>query len=597
MAGHYVWLYLDMFKHSTNHQGDIFKNLSGQLSGRKQKMLDSAHEWHNVFYNEVVSQIDESRYSVLYHDRMGRPNASVRVLIGMMIIKEGQGWSDEQLFDESRFNLRVMRALGFCNIDDDTPSESTYYEFRRLLGEYTKRQDHDLLKETFTEITIQQAATYGVSGKKIRLDSKLINSNIARSNRLHMIVEAVRKYVRELNLDNLRDNIDTQWHELLDRLQNKSTSNITYSLTAQEKGDMLVTMGALIQLLLDLPEENNSKYYKLLERVYDEQYEKIGDDDKGSNESEIELPKSPLKKELLENQGIVVPKAPKDIPSSSVQSVHDPEAAYRTKGQGVNKQTVAGFHANITESCDPDEAVHLILDVDVVPANVSEDVFLIPSVEASQKIIEQTHDNDDANGIKEAITDGGYDSIENREKMLEDDYPIWSMAKMKGGRRMFQIEYNDAGNLEVFDIKSGDQLEVHYSPRAQKYVIQLVGGGKRYMTTVQIENYIKRQQIEDQATEESYNLRATVESTIHQTFHRLKKNNKMVYRGMIKCQWYVLSRAFWVNIVRITDGKQKSLRKTAIYLLLNILHSLRSLILQSTIKSTTSFCLCIYCVK
>jgi hypothetical protein len=71
------------------------------------------------------------------------------------------------------------------------------------------------------------------------------------------------------------------------------------------------------------------------------------------------------------------------------------------------------------------------------------------------------------------------------------------------------------------------------------------------MRLEQIENYINRQEIESNSNQESYNLRANVESTINQTFHRLKKNNKMVYRGQTKCLWYVITRALWVNMIRI----------------------------------------------
>ncbi len=60
-----------------------------------------------------------------------------------------------------------------------------------------------------------------------------------------------------------------------------------------------------------------------------------------------------------------------------MQSVHDPKATYRTKGQGENKQNVSGYHANITESCTPDDPVNLIIDVNVETANAGEDTFLI----------------------------------------------------------------------------------------------------------------------------------------------------------------------------------------------------------------------------
>jgi len=540
-----------MFKHSTNKQGDLFLNIAGQLSSSKQKMLNSPVSWHNIFYNEVVGCIDESLYCVLYHKSMGRPNASVRVLIGMMILKEGQGWSDEQLFEECRFNIKVMRALGLFNIDEDVPVESTYYEFRKLLGDYHKEHQRDLVKETFIKITTQQVAMHGVSGKKIRLDSKLINSNIAKCNRLHLIVEGVRKYIRGMDLSELTKQMEAPLYELLEDLQIKSTANITYPLNGKQKKTMLVTMGHIIRILLDHGKGRKGEYYKLLERLYEEQYEQK------SNKSEDD-------DSTGGNIG-VLPKISKDIPSSSLQSIHDPDAAYRTKAEGSNKQTVAGYHSNVTESCDPQEEVHLILDVEVVAANVSEDAFLIDTVDTCQKMIEQAHRGEQS--LEEVITDGGYDSIANREEMLKEDRPTWSVAKMKGGKRVYQMERDENGKLKVYDRNTGKQVEVKYSQRSEKYVIQSPGGYKRYMTKQQIENYIRHQQIEEQVNEQSYNLRATAESTIHQTYHRLKKRNKIVYRRLIKCQWYAISRAFWVNVVRIT---KKSVGNATLFLYLVI---------------------------
>lgn len=538
-----------MFKNSKNKQIDIFKDMSNQLSKRKQKMFDSPISWHNIFFQEVVGQIDESIYSVLYHKKMGRPNAPVRLLIGMMILKEGQGWSDEQLFEQSRFNLKVMRALGMANIDEDIPVESTYYEFRKLLGGYTKETGEDLLKTTFQQITARQVRFHDVSGKKIRLDSKLINSNIAKSNRLQLIVEAVRKYIQYLELESMRGLFESETYELLSELKEKSTSNITYPLNGSEKKEMLLQMGRIIQKLLTQSVNKSSEYYELLKRVYEEQYEENSneEDDTGADSD------STIKNKEEEDK-IVIPKPSKDIPSSSVQSIHDPEAAYRTKGEGASKQTVSGYHTNITESCSPEDGINLILDVDTVAANVCEDAFLLETVKQSQEVLNR---GNQSSTIEEVITDGGYDSISNREAMLKEDQPTWSIAKMKGGRHIYEIKKNEKGEVEVSDKKSGEQLEVSFSNKANKYVIKRKDGTKRYMTTVQIDNYINHQNIVSQVNEDSYNLRASVESTIHQGFHRLKKRGKVVYRGLLKCQWYAISRAFWVNLVRIVAEKVK----------------------------------------
>lgn len=573
-----------MFRRSKNEQLDLFTNISNQISSRKQKLLDNENSWHNIFYNKVVSLIDETPYAVLYDKTMGRPNSSVRRMIGMMIIKEGQGWSDEQLFDECRFNLKVMRALGLHHMDDDVPAESTYYEFRKLLGEYTEASKRDLIRETFALITSHQVSELNISGKKIRMDSKLINSNIAKSNRLHLIVETVRKYVKGIEIANFEKKLTPNLWTILKELETKSTSNVTYPLSGLEKKERLHQMGHLIKFLIQENEGSLASIYKRLKRLYEEQYEEIpikitinqedqGDEDGVKDQEDQEESQG----NQTEDQKIDLRlKDPKDIPSSSMQSVHDPEAAYRTKGQGASKQTVHGYHANISESCSPEDEVNLILDVEVVAANICENEFLETGIDQSEGVLQQGHETQTSQ-IEEVITDGGYDSLDNRSQMLKQDSPMWSIAKTKGGKRIYKIEKNEADEFTVYHLPSQKKCTVQYSQRANKYIIVHRNGTKRYMTIKQIENYLERQTLEQQINPESYNLRANVESTIHQCFHRLRKRNKIVYRGLLKCQWYVISRAFWVNLTRITALKVEKVSKSVILLLKYFMWNLSSI--------------------
>ena len=526
-----------MFKRSRSIQGDMFKSLSIQLGKRKQKLLDDPKAWHNVFYKEVLSRIDESPYSVLYDDVMGRPNSSIRIMISMMVLKEGQGWSDEQLFEACSFDIKVMHALGLFHIDQDVPAESTYYEFRRLLTIHNAAQSRDLLKWTFADITAQQAKELNIKGKKIRMDSKLINSNIAKSTRLQLILEATRKYLSKSA--NEYSDIPSKHKELRCQLRTKTSSNISYSLSIKEKKEMLVQLGQFIKYLLSKDTTHVDNHNHILSRIYKEHYQED--------------------KEDKDNPG---PKAPKDISSTSIQSAHDIDAAYRCKGQGASKQRVSGYHANIVESCDEEDSINLILDVEVIPANICEDAFLESAINQSEQILQKedgTHPP-----IEEVITDGGYDSIANREEMLKGTRPKWRVAKTKGGKRRYNITKSDQNKIVVIDVGSGTKCKVTLTKNKEKYIIHNPEGSRRYMTLYQIENYLKRQEIESQADTTSYNLRANVESTIHQCFHRLKKRNKIVYRRQIKCQWYVISRALWVNMTRIV-GKNF---KFASYLLL-----------------------------
>jgi hypothetical protein len=556
-----------MFTKSKNSQGDLFSGMTHQLSERKNKLLNDSSGWHSVFWKEVTSRIDEKSYSVLYNKTQGRPNASVRVLIAMMILKEGNGWSDAQLFDESRFNLKVMYALGFANLDEDIPVESTYYEFRRLVGEHKKNKGINLIEGTFKQITADQIKSFNISGKKIRLDSKLIQSNIAHSTRLHLILEAIRVSIVDMDISSLDKILSEDQYWLLTQLKEKTTSNITYTLDNKGEQEVLKSAGYVIRAILDM--EGGINEDSILGRIYNEQYDaeqeikvnnKSGNGDKDQTGEELSD---------KEEDKPIKPKSPKEIQSNSVQSIHDPQAAYRKKGKGHSTQTVSGYHANITETCDKQDVVNLICSVEVQPANVCENEFLLPAITAAEQILPKQEDQEQTK-IEEVITDGGYDSVTNRKAMSKLGKPKWSLAKLKGRKRAYHMKYKENAEVVITNAKTSEPYEVKYIEKKEKYRIRKENGTYRYWTKQEIQNYIDTQSILENYTKESYNLRANVESTIHQVFHRVKNRQKIQYRGITKSHWYVLSRALWVNATRIGKHLQEKSIKTTIYVVFTI---------------------------
>jgi len=187
-----------MFKKSDRHnQLDLFSSPTEYFRDSKKKKYLNDDSWHNQFRNHVVMRVDESIFSVLYTDGKGAPNASIRVLVGMMILKEGQGWSDEQLFENCEYNLLVRSALGLMSLEDAAPVPSTYYLFRRNLVEYAREHGEDLFKKCQAQITRDQILEFNVSGKQVRMDSKLIGSNIAWYSRYELIHETLRLFIAE----------------------------------------------------------------------------------------------------------------------------------------------------------------------------------------------------------------------------------------------------------------------------------------------------------------------------------------------------------------------------------------------------------------
>src|SRR5699024_6869870 len=125
-------------KTAKEQQLGLFTVTDNFLSGKAKTYYKKPEAWHNLFCQQVTMRIDEAPYKCLYAKTMGAPNSSVRVLIAMMILKEAYGWSDVQLFENCRYKLLVRSALGLANMDDELPTESTYYLLRKRVVEHEK---------------------------------------------------------------------------------------------------------------------------------------------------------------------------------------------------------------------------------------------------------------------------------------------------------------------------------------------------------------------------------------------------------------------------------------------------------------------------
>ncbi|MDD6037026.1 MAG: hypothetical protein PUC30_12730 [Lachnospiraceae bacterium] len=55
--------------------------------------------WAKIFAQEILTAIDEERFSVLYSDKASRPNALVNVIIGALIIKELFDYFDDEIVE------------------------------------------------------------------------------------------------------------------------------------------------------------------------------------------------------------------------------------------------------------------------------------------------------------------------------------------------------------------------------------------------------------------------------------------------------------------------------------------------------------------
>ena len=511
-----------MFKKSNKEiQLNVFSSVPAMLENSALKQYSDQGHWHNQFREQVVMRIDESIFSKLFNSTTGAPNASVRTLVGMMIIKESFGWSDSQLFEHCRFNLQVRSSLGLFNINDPLPVESTYYLLRKRIYDHQKQSGEDLMEKVFAEITRGQVKEFDVNGRSIRMDSKLIGSNIALFTRYEIIHQTLCIFYKSLNKRS-KSKLQSSDREQLEKLVIEEPNKTVYRSTREELKGRLQPIGILIYKLLKLFGDLQAESFQLLQRVFNEQYK------------------------VLEN-GQIELRPKEEISSSSVQSPHDPDSAYRNK-QG---QQVKGYSVNITETCTKGK-LNLITNVIVEKANTPDTSFVEPAIEATVEVTGQQ--------VEKVHLDGAYQSPSN-DNYCENIDLVYT--GIQGFESRYDLEMTPAGLL-VTDTKTGEQTMAVFckklkNSKEDRWRIS-TASGYYYFGQLAIRASQLRRQMKGRSLEELHK-RNNVEATIFQLGFPLK-NNKSKYRGLIKQKTWACCRCLWINLIRILNFTKQICQRT-----------------------------------
>lgn len=504
-----------MFK-ETNHnrQLDLFSDVSMNLTGRALRKYDDPNAWHNQFYELVTSKVDESVFRPLFKEgNMGAPTKGLCRLVAMMIYKEGCGCSDAELEQRVDFDLQLRRALGLFSLEDQAPSIDGYYLFRHRLVRYKAETGIDLYAQCFRDVTAAQAKKFNISGKSIRMDSKLIGSNIAWYPRYQVVHETLVKETSEEMLGKLRGKLRRQVEELL----GENAKNTLYVSDTATIAGRFEYMGTVIYAMLVALKIKSG----LLHRVFYEQYSLVRDKDGNGKEHGPKYPKS---------------KDSKDISAKSLQNPHDPDAEYRQKGD----QKVKGYSTNITETADDGDKPSLIVDVQVKGATAADNSYTRDAIDNAEAV---TGDK-----VTTLYADGAYQSQDNREYADENGIEIITSG-IQGKPTRYDLVL-DGEELTVTDKTTGKCVTAE--KRGDKWRIKAEGGKSpyRYFTREQIDSDAERRRLLS-IPKERLDIRNNVEATIFQyCFHT--RNNKTRYRGLVKHRMQAISRCMWMNLVRLS---------------------------------------------
>jgi hypothetical protein len=525
-----------MFRRSHKvSQPKLFFSTHSLLTGKSLKVYEDNSKWHNQFRIQVTQRIDEEPFRPLYCEDFGSPNASIRILIGMMVLKEAQGWSDSQLFEQCRFNLLVRSALGMLNIDDTTPAESTYYLLRKHIVDWEKEGNENLIEKIFTQVTKSQVIEFNINGNKIRMDSKLLGSNIAWYSRYELIHETVSKAYRILksSIDRFMDETEIKF---LEGIIDESGNKVVYRSNKSEIETKLAQLGRIIFKIIHQIGDSSESIATLV-RVFNEQYQVVED--------------------------TVSARSKQEISAQSVQSPHDTDCHYRKK----DENQVKGYSINVAETCDKVlhqevaqvnavveiqetdkvKPLNLITQVSVDAASAADCDFLQPAIQATQQLVHQK--------IETVNADGAYHSVDNQDYCQENGIDL-VIGAIQGKPSRFDFTQDENEQVTVTDLTTNTSVEVRQVESRKKgaepkWAIRTENNKYRYFTKKEIDTCLLHKQIAARPQTE-LNRRNNVEATIFQLGYHYS-NDKSRYRGLIKHKMWANARCLWINFVRISN--------------------------------------------
>lgn len=184
--------------------------------------------------------------------------------------------------------------------------------------DYNKENDTDLFKECMQQIAKSRILDFKVSGKQIRMDSKLIGSNITRYTRYELEHETLALFIEERSEHIYKRSLSQDEFALIGHIIDEEGSKFVYLSYKKEIDALFALLGRLMHRFIKLFKRHDYGTYQTSKHFFDKQFTVTTD--------KTILP--------LEND---------KISAKSVQSPHDTDSRHRNKGG----KRVKGYSANI----------------------------------------------------------------------------------------------------------------------------------------------------------------------------------------------------------------------------------------------------------
>ena len=316
-------------------------------------------DWSFVYRDKIWPLIDEDKFKHLYDEEKGAPNISVKLKVSLLIFM-----ALEQL-NWRQVEFMFMRRLDWINATF-TEFGNAFVDHTTLFKFFRQLEDDSSTYQLFVDLTNNFIETCNVSTDKQRVDSYFMLGWLATLSRYGLFKETMRVFLQALRkhkpglYDSVKDDLS------LDYLQDK------FDLTEKDKDK---TRGRIKEMARDLyllksSFENNHqvKHYetfKVLVEVFNQQCvvktdeeNSADNDDSNSSKEVVEVASD----DTTPESEIEIREKPEG--DKIISSPHNTDATYVRK----RKQTVVGHKVFATETCDPDNDVQFVTDVNLESA-------------------------------------------------------------------------------------------------------------------------------------------------------------------------------------------------------------------------------------
>jgi len=527
-----------MIKAKNPNQLDIFDPWDF-LTPKRRQLLDAG--WPGLFREFILPTIPVNEVFKHFNSSFGRPTKELFSSLGALILQQAFDLTDEETVQQFAFNIQWHYSLNISEESDDAKyiSPKTLWNCRNIISQ------NNLEDKIFNAATGKLAEVFKVNVNRQRIDSVHIKSNMRRLGRIGIFTESTHKF-----LVNLKRSHPAYFNLVDQKLAGKyfaqkdvdCFSRVKPSESRKTLSEAARDLFNLVQQFKGYDDVASMYSFKLLERILEEHCHLTEDKD-----HPVEL------------------KAPKDIPSRSLQNPSDPDASYSGhKGQGYQVQVMETFCKDDQDK----ENLNLITHVAVEPAHHSDANALIPAIESARE-----------KGLspKEVTADSLYGSDDNcgQTKALGVELiaPVMGACK-KEKLRLADFQISDSGSITACpmghapaSLKKKKRNSAGFSPDHCKNCPAFskcpVKRGRKlfYLRFTEKDLRLAKRRTYEQtdAFREQYRWRAGVEATMSQYDRRTGVKHLRV-RGLKAVKYCATLKALAINILRATAARIAAMR-------------------------------------